>query len=119
MELSQLHVNLTADLEEVRRALERARDGADERDVGGDIIAPRAVAAGDGADEASLLKGQGNRDAVDLRFDDEFEARATEGLIETFAEGPKVGLVVRIVQGQHRRPVVSLLESVGLVVADA
>jgi hypothetical protein len=119
LELRQLHVDLAADLEEVGRALERTRDLADEADVSRDVVAPGAVAAGDRAHELTLLEGERDRHAVDLRFDDEFEARAAEGFVEAVAEGPEVGFVVSVVERQHRGLVVGLLEALGLVIADA
>jgi len=119
LELRQLHVDLAAHLEEVGRVRQRARDLADERHVGRDVVTPRTVAPGDRAHEATPLIGQRNRDPVDLGFDDELQPLSAEGLIETLPEGPEVGLVVGVVERQHRRPVVGLLEALGLVVADA
>ena len=119
LELGEFHVDLAADLEEVGRAGERARDLADQADVGRHVVAAVAVAARDRAHEPAVLVGEGHRDAVDLGLDDEFEAGAAERLGEPFAEGPEVGFVVGVVERQHRRLVVGLLEALGLVVADA
>ena len=118
LELGECHVDLTADLEEVGRALERAGNFADQADIGRDVIAPGAVAAGDRTHELSFLESERDRHAVDFRFDDEFEARAAEGLVQTVAEGAEVGFVVGVVERQHRRLVVGLLEAFRLVVAD-
>ena len=51
-------------------AAQPVRHGADRADVGGDVLADVAVAAGGPADELAVLVGDRDRDAVDLRLAD-------------------------------------------------
>ena len=118
LELGECHVDFAADLEEVGRSFERARNLADQADVGGHVIPAGAVAAGNRPHEMAFLESERDRHAVDFWFDDEFEACAAEGLVKTVAEGAEVGFVVSVVERQHRRLVVGLLEAFRLVVAD-
>ena len=53
--------------------MQRVRDGFDRAQVGGDVLAFRAVAAGRTFDETAVLVGQADRQAVDLGFRDEGE----------------------------------------------
>ena len=51
------------------------RDALDRADVGRDVLADPAVAAGGAADQAAALVGQVDRDAVDLELAQELEGR--------------------------------------------
>src|SRR6185437_1131550 len=73
--VERLHreVDLAPDLDHRRRGLrlEAAWDRLQGPDVGGDVLADPAVAAGRGHREDPVLVGQGARDTVDLELADE------------------------------------------------
>ena len=86
-------------------AREPLRDLLDRLDVGGDVLAFRAVAARRRLDEPAVLVAQRNRQPVDLRLGRECDGassarprkrrmRATKSLTSSFAEG--------IAERQHR-----------------
>ena len=118
LEFGQLHVDLAADLEQLRGVGQLARQGLDQGDIMGDVVAAVTVAAGDRADEATALIGEGKGDPVDLGLHHEVDLAGPEGLLEPLAESPEIPLVVGIVQREHRLAVVALLETLGPVVAD-
>ena len=118
LEFGQLHVDLAADLEQLGGVGQLARQGFDEGDVVGDIIAAVAVAAGDRADEATALVGEGEGDPVDLGLHHEVDLAGPKGLLEPLAESPEIPLVIGIVQREHRLAMVALLEPFGPVVPD-
>ena len=97
-ELGLGHEHLAADLE--RGGLgESLRDGLDGPQVGGHVLAGRAVAAGRALDEAPSLVAQGDGQAVDLELGDvrqlwgRLRRRAARGPSHAGVEGAQ--LVVR------------------------
>ncbi len=68
-ELGLRHEYLAADIRR-RRLREAVRDHADRPEVGGDVLPRRAVAPRRALDEASTVKAQGDRQAVDLELGD-------------------------------------------------
>ena len=63
--------HLAADLDASRRAPpQRQRNRPDGPDVGGDVLAANAVAAGRAAHQAAVLVGQRDAQAVDLQLGD-------------------------------------------------
>ena len=66
-EIGLRHIDLAAHLEHVGRvAVQPLRDVGDGADIGGDVLAGRAVAAGRGEDQRALLVAQRAGQAVDL-----------------------------------------------------
>ena len=81
-------------------------------EVGGDVLAFGAVAAGGAADETAVLIGQVDRQAVDLRFGDEHQRfGAAEKPSGPGAEFGEFGGVERVVERQHRHAVAELGEA--------
>ena len=74
------HEDLAADLEERRGAVREAEgDAADGADVLGDVVARRAVAAGQGVVEGAVAVNDADRHAVDLRLDGDGDLGGAEG----------------------------------------
>ncbi len=100
-------------------------DGADGADVGGDVFAGGAVAAGEAAQEAgaSLPCGavvEGEREAVELVFADVLEGiGAVERGGDTVGPGAELGFVVGVVEREHGAGVGDLCEAVLGLAADA
>ena len=77
LETALRHIDLAAHFEGRGRITgEGEGDGADGAEVGGDVLAATAVAAGSALDEGSPLVGQGDGEAVDLRLGGEGEVVA-------------------------------------------
>ena len=78
LEAALRHVDLAANLEGGGRvAREHEGDGADGAEVGRDVLAATAVAAGGALHETSAFVGEGDGEAIDLRLRREGEVVAT------------------------------------------
>ena len=102
--------------------LETARDGFQRAEVGGDVLALAAVAAGGAVDEFPGLVGEIDGKAVDLGFRDERkrgigrEPEKAAGALVPFME---VGRVERVVEREHRHGVAQFGKAAGRGCADA
>ncbi len=81
------------------------------RGVVGDLVAARAVAAGDGLGENAVLVGHRNRHAVDLVFDGVFDRFAVHELADAGVEFVQLRFVVDIVDREHRDAMLDRFES--------
>ena len=118
------HDHLAAHLEhsgDVRLAkrVEPERYGADGAQVGRDIVAGNAIAAGGAAGEQAVLKPQADRNAVGLRLDDPLERLAGQELLNADNELAHLRLRVGVVEAHHRHRVPDRLEAVDRRAADA
>ena len=78
---------------------------ADGANVGGDVLADAAVAAGGGLDEAAALVGERHGEAVDLQLGDERGAGIAEPRCDAAAPRHQLRLVEGVVEALHRHPV--------------
>ena len=111
-------VDLAAHLDQVRHALalQVMRDLLDRHDVGGDVLAFRAVAAGCGDRETAGLVSQRDREAVDLRLGREGErglGRERQEAAHALDEVADVLVGEGVAERQHRRAVAHLAEALG------
>lgn len=74
------------------------RDGAD---VGGDVLADAAVAAGGGAGEAAVFVGEVDGEAVDLQLAQEVVAGGADLLGDALGPGGEFLVVEGVVEGEH------------------
>ncbi len=95
------------------------RQGADGLDVGRDIVAAEAVAAGHGPGEAAVPVEDGDAEAVDLELGRIGDGPAAEGLLDPGLELADLVLVVAVVDAQHRGPVGDRGEALEGPLADA
>ncbi len=87
---------------------QRQRQGADGADVGRDVLALDAVAAGDAADQrAGRVVGQRDAQAVDLQLGDVRQrlVAGAERPAQPLVEGARIRLVVGVVEAEHRHAV--------------
>ena len=119
------HVDLAADLEQRDGSILQRRSGilADGLQVGGDVVAALAVAAGRPQDGRRRPRSGARRDAVDLQLDDVGEARVIDAFSADGAHSgiPLADLVVgvRVVDREHRHDVLDRLERRDRLAADA
>jgi hypothetical protein len=123
LELGGGQVDFPADLDHVRHrrpgpGFEHARQGGDGQDVGRNIIALVALAAGDGAHELPLLVSQADRQAVNLGLDGVTQVLGAKQAHESGMKGPHLVLAVGVVEADHPLPVRDLLETLRPVVTD-
>ena len=115
-ELGLGHEHLAPRLE--RRGLgEALRDRADRAQVGRDVLAGRAVAAGGAEREPAALVPQRHREAVDLELRDVGQALGglggggeAEALADPGVERPQLVVAERVGQAKHRALVADLRE---------
>jgi hypothetical protein len=85
-------------------------------DIGGDVLAFAAVAAGGGGDEVAVLVTQRHRQPVDLRLSAEDDFLVVRKLEEAADAGNEIDDVLireRVVERQHRHRVADFLEAAG------
>ena len=85
-------------------------DAANGLQIGRDVVAGGAIAAGRAAGKHPLLVAQVDGDAINLRLDDPFQLLARKQLLHSVDEIAHVLLRVGIVQAEHRLHVLHLLE---------
>ena len=98
------------------------RDGSNRPQVRGDVLAARAVASRRASDEAAVLVGQRNADAVDLQLRDVGDVPPRvlpEPAADAVVERPQLFLRVRVIQAEHRLRVFDGLEAGGRAPAHA
>jgi hypothetical protein len=101
------HVDFAAHLAHLRHlaALQFLRHVLERADIGGDVLALGAVAAGGGGDELALLIAQRHRQPVDLRLSAEVDAVVVAELEKTADTADEIEYVVfgkGVVERQHR-----------------
>ena len=117
LERLERDVALTAHLDQRRRVriIERQRYRPDRADVGRDVLAALAVAAGDGSLEQPVAVDERQRESVDLRLDDEHGLALVPGLgellLEALVPGEELVVVARVGERQHRPQVRRLGEA--------
>ena len=94
-------------------------DAANRLEVGGDVVAGRAVAAGRAAGEDALLVAQVDRHAVDLGLDDPVQLLVGQQPLHAVDELAQFVLRVGVVQAEHRLPMLHRLELFQRLAADA
>ncbi len=106
LERRQRHEHLAAHLEARRDrvAVQLLRDRADGGDVGGDVLARLAVAAGGAADESTVLVEQRDGEAVELGFADERD-RIGDHPLDARVPGGQLLAVEGVVEREHRHHV--------------
>ena len=112
------HVDLAAHLADFRHvlALELLRHFLQRLDIGGDVLALGAVAAGGGGDEFAVLVAQRHRQAVDLGLGAEGDLLVVAELEEAADAGDEIDDVLLgegVVERQHRHRVADFLEAAG------
>ena len=117
------HVDLAAHLAHVRHvaALQLVRHVLQGADIGGDVLALGAVAAGRGGDEFAALVAQRHRQPVDLRLGgkiDPLVVAELEEAADAADEFEHVFFGERVVERQHRHRVADFLEAPGRRRAD-
>ena len=93
----------------LRHVLQRA-------DIGGDVLAFGAVAAGGGGDEFAILVAQRHRQPVDLRLGAEGDLLVVAQLQKAADAGDEIDdVLIRegVVERQHRHRVADFLEAAG------
>ena len=108
-------VDLAADLDSLRRAVDPQRDRLDGAEVLGHVLADHAVAAGRAADELAVLVQQRDRDPVDLRLGDEPQlpgpdVELAQPVVQTRLPGPELLGAPGVAQREHRLQVANRLE---------
>ncbi len=116
------HVDLAAHLAHFRHiaAFELLRHVLERADIGGDVFALGAIAAGGGGDEFALLVAQRHREPVDFRLGAEGDLVVLE-LEEALDAGDEIQHVrfrKRVVERQHRHRVSNLGKAAGRLGAD-
>ena len=101
------------------KRIEPERDGADGAEVGRDVVAGNAVAAGGAAGEQAILKTKADRDAVGLGLDEPLERLAGQELLHAVNKVAHLLLRVGIVEAHHRHRMPNGLEAVDRRAADA
>ena len=98
------HEDLAADLDAWRCVLEPQGQPADRAGLGGQVLARRAVAAGGGSRQVSVLVEEGAGEPVGLGFGVEGEVGGgdPERLGQAFCPGGDVLGAVGVVEGEHR-----------------
>ncbi|MHC2628555.1 hypothetical protein ACVME5_001209 [Bradyrhizobium liaoningense] len=109
------HVDLAAHLADVRdvAALQLLRHVFEGADVGGDVLADRAVAARCGSDELAALVTQRHREAIDLRLGGEIDLIVVE-LQESHDAADEVAHILfgkGVVERQHGNGMPDFLEA--------
>ena len=112
------HVDLAAHLADFRHvaAFELLRHVLQRADIGGDVLAFAAVAAGGGGDEFAVLVAQRHRQAVDLRLGAEGDLLVVAELEEAADAGDEIDDVLLgegVVEREHRHRVAHFLEAAG------
>ena len=112
------HIDLAAHLADFRHVLafELKRHFLQRVDVGGDVLALGAVAAGGGGDERAVFVTQRHRQPVDLRLGAEGDFFVLGELEKAADAGDEIDDILlgkRIVERQHRHRVAHLLEAAG------
>ena len=108
LELGARHERLAAHLDLRQRgqgALQPHRQAADRPQIGRDVLAHAAVAAGGAAHEAPALVEQRDAEAVDLRLAHVREARARQRAVKPRLELPQVVGRRGVVEREHGRAV--------------
>ncbi|MGY3447697.1 hypothetical protein ACVILH_000039 [Bradyrhizobium sp. USDA 4353] len=103
------------------RAVQLLRHVPQGTDVGGDVLALGAVAAGGRRNQFATFVAQGHRQPVDLRLGREIDAIVIRELEETRNAADEVAHVLLgegVVERQHRHGVPDLLETAGRRCAD-
>ena len=117
-------VHLAANLHPLRRGRHRQpfRDAVNDGHVGRHVFAGDAVAAGDAAREPPALVGEREADAVDLQLGDVGE-RGLDRPVETAADAAvkvaQLGLVVGVLEAEHRDEMIDFREALRRPSADA
>ena len=85
-------------------ALQRQRNRADGADVGGDVFATNAVTARSAARQPAVLISQRDTETIDLQLGHVIDGRVPEPgtLPNAFIERAQLGLVVGVVETEHR-----------------
>ncbi len=110
------HVDFAAQLADRRNfpALELVRDLLHRPDIGGDVLALEAVAAGGGFDQLPVLVAQRHREPVDLRLGGERDRLVLLEIEEAADARDEIGDLLgveRVLQRQHRHRVAHLGEA--------
>ena len=109
------HVDLAAHLADVGHvaAFQLLRNVLQRADIGGDVLALRAVAAGRGGDEFAALIAQRHRQPVDLRLGGKIDlvVAELEKALDAADEVEHVLFGKRVVERQHRHRVPDLPEA--------
>ncbi len=95
--------DLAAHLDQLGEALagEALGDVGDRTDVGGDVLAGAAVAAGGGAGESAVLIGEVDREAVHLQLAQEVVGHALQLTGDAVGPLPQLLVVEGVVQREH------------------
>lgn len=95
--------DLAADLDERGDvlALQAVRDLGDRPDVGGDVLAGAAVAAGGRPGQAAVLVGEVDGEAVDLELAQEVVVGGADVLGDPVGPGGQLLVVEGVVEGEH------------------
>ncbi len=108
LEILMGEIDLAANLQPLRRAVEPLGDRRDRQHVGGDVLALETVAARGGADELAMLIEQRTGKPVDLRLGDDGEGRVFSQAQEPAHARAKLGHLLvgeDIAERQHRHDV--------------
>ena len=101
------------------KRIEPERDGTDGAEVGRDVVAGNAVAAGGAEGEQAILKTKADRDAVGLGLDEPLERLAGQELLHAVNKVAHLLLRVGVVEAHHRHRMPNGLEAVDRRAADA
>jgi hypothetical protein len=82
-------------------SLEAVRDLRDRPDVGGDVLAGAAVAAGGRTGETAVLIGEVDREAVDLELAQQVVVGRAHLLGDALGPGGEFHVAEGVVQGEH------------------
>ncbi len=120
-EIFNSHKCLAANLEASGRMfhVQLQRDGANGLEIGGDIVARGAVAAGRADRELPVFVANGDRHAVDFRFEDVFDLLVGQKLADAGVKLPQFLDAVGVVEGHHGHGVADALEFLQRLAAGA
>ncbi len=120
LEIGARHVDLASHLQHCRpaRAFEPGRDHLDLAQVGGDVLAAAAVAAGRALHEHTVLVTQADRQAIKLGLGREQQRAALQALVDAAHEVTHFLVAEGIAQRQHRHRVHHLGKARGWPAAD-
>ena len=118
------HVDLAANLDQLRAVVDPRRDVIDRPQVGRHVLSDHPVAAGRAAHERASAIGQRDREAVDLRLRDEaqllrLDVQRAQAVVEAGLPGAELLGAAGVRKREHRLRVADLLESVERAPGDA
>ena len=90
----------------------RQRDCADGTHIGGDVIAPGAVATRDGIVQRAIAVDQRTGHAIDFRFDGQWDGSLAQAFVQAFVKVRHLFFREEVIDREHRQEVFSLLKGI-------